>query len=279
VFQEAAEVDRLFFSSGGPLVTLSIVSHGDADKVIRLLESLHAWERDISYQLIVTDNLGDDLPPLDGHAGIPVTILRNQRPLGFARNHNQAFRSAGTKYFCVLNPDIFFEQAVFGHLIAMLEKDQADIVAPLIVDANTVVQDSFRALPTPFDLVRRKLPGYIFTLIPRDADGLIKPDWMAGMFLLLKSEAYRRLGGFDERYRIYFEDVDLCTRARLAGLKLLVDPEVRVQHSARRASRSEFRYLLWHIQSALRFFVSPVYRQALRIRSSSEALAHDAGRR
>jgi N-acetylglucosaminyl-diphospho-decaprenol L-rhamnosyltransferase len=257
-------MDQAFPPAIKSLVTLSIVSHGDAEKVALLLESLHSCEQNSQFRVILTDNLGNDLPAIDNPAGVSITILRNQRPRGFASNHNQAFRLAETKYFCILNPDVLFEQAVFRRLIALLETDKADIVAPLIVDPGAVVQDSFRVLPTPLNIVRRKLPGYRFVPIPADADGLARPDWMAGIFLLLKSESYKKLGGFDERYRFYFEDVDLCTRARLAGLKLLVDTGIQVQHSARHASRKNFRYLLWHIQSAIRFFSSPVFTQALR---------------
>jgi N-acetylglucosaminyl-diphospho-decaprenol L-rhamnosyltransferase len=251
---------------GGARLTISIVSHGDGEKIVHLLESLHSWERSIPYRLVITDNLGDDLPPLESREGMPVSVLRNRHPRGFASNHNQAFRSVETEFFCVLNPDVLFEQAVFEHLVAVLEANEADVVAPLIIDSYGNVQDSFRTLPTPIELVRRQIPGYHFTPLPPDSDGLVRPDWMAGMFLLMKSEVFRRLGGFDEGYRFYFEDVDICTRARLAGLKLLVDPNVRVQHVGRRASRTDLRYLLWHVQSAMRFFGSPVYRQALRTR-------------
>ena len=67
----------------------------------------------------------------------------------------------------------------------------------------------------------------------------------------------------DEKYRLYFEDVDFCTRARLKGMKLLVDPQIQVRHDAQRSSRRKLYYLFLHTQSALRFFTSPVYRQAL----------------
>jgi N-acetylglucosaminyl-diphospho-decaprenol L-rhamnosyltransferase len=245
------------------LVTLSIVSHGDAEKIGRLLKSLRTCEQNSQFQVILTDNLGDNLPSFDSSTETSFEILRNHHPRGYAWNHNQAFRLVKTPYFCILNPDVLFEQEVFGRLLALLETDKADIVAPLIVDSNAVVQDSFRSLPTPLEIVRRKIPGYRSAPIPADADGLLRPDWMAGIFLLLKSETYRKIKGFDEKYRLYFEDVDLCTRARLEGLKLLVDTSIRIQHDAQRASSKNFRYLIWHMQSAFRFYTSPVYRQAL----------------
>ena len=139
------------------------------------------------------------------------------------------------------------------------------MIAPKIVDENGTAQDSFRALPSPFEIIRRRLPGYKFKPYQPDHDGLIRPDWLAGMFWLMDSDVYRKLGGMDERYRLYFEDVDFCTRARLAGMKILVDARAQIRHDAQRSSRKNPYYLFLHIWSAIRFFTSPVYRQILRI--------------
>ncbi len=97
------------------------------------------------------------------------------------------------------------------------------------------------------------------------AGALLRPDWIAGIFMLMRRATFARLGGFDPRYRMYFEDVDLCTRARLMGLRILVDTDLRLQHDPRHASRRAGRHLLWHIQSGLRFFASDVYRRARRL--------------
>jgi GT2 family glycosyltransferase len=186
--------------------------------------------------------------------------------MGFAENHNRAFQIADGKYFAILNPDLLFEQPVFKRLIDSLDTHQADLIAPQIVDENGAIQDSFRALPTPSEIIRRRLPGYQFKPFQPDNEGLIHPDWMAGMFWLMKADTYRQLGGMDERYRLYFEDVDFCTRARLKGMKLLVNSRVQVRHDAQRSSRKKMFYLFLHTRSAVRFFASPVYRQALRLR-------------
>lgn len=248
-----------------PLLTISIVSHRDAEKVARLLGSLQEHEPQARrFQILLTDNLKDDLPAFDSLPWHSLHILRNPQPQGFAKNHNQAFEQAEGNYFAILNPDLVFAQPVFERLIARLREGHADLIAPLIVDENGKVQDSFRPLPTPFELVRRRLPGYRFEAVPPGGDGMIRPDWMAGMFLLMRSETYRQLGGMDERFRLYFEDVDFCARARLRGMKIGVDAQVRVRHDAQRSSRRNFYYLFLHIRSAARFFTSPVYRQARR---------------
>ena len=246
-----------------PLVTLSIVSHGDAQKVEQLLESLDRYEQADQFQVIITDNLGNNIPELNGLKWQSLAIIRNKKPLGFARNQNQAFQSALGKYFCIINPDVLFEQEVFSTLIQWLENRQADLVAPLIVDASATPQDSYRNFPTPTDMIRRRLPGYRFEPPAVDTTGLVRPEWIAGMFMLMASKTFRGLSGFDEKYHLYFEDVDFCARAGLAGLELLVDTNVHVRHDAQRASRKKMMYLLWHIQSAIRFFISPVYKKLI----------------
>lgn len=253
------------------LITISVVSHGDADKIGRLLTSLQNHEPDTSrFQIILTDNLGKELPEFDPVPWASLHILRNRVPLGFAHNHNNAFKIAHGRWFAIINPDLVFEQPVFSKLLERLH-DTHTILAPHIVDKTGQVQDSFRSLPTPLELIRRRLPGYRFEELETDRDGFIHPDWIAGMFLLMNCEVYRKLGGMNERYRLYFEDVDFCTRAKLAGMKILVDTQVRVRHDAQRSSRTHMFYLLLHTQSAFRFFASPVYRQArLKMRLSGK---------
>lgn len=250
-------------NANSPLVTLSIVSHGDAKKIIQLLDSLDKHERVDQFQIVITDNLGEHLLEAECQNWRSVTIVHNKKPLGFALNHNNAFQLALGTYFCVLNPDILFEQEAFSPLIKLLDMGQADIVSPLLVDAHAVPQDSFRDFPTPFEIIRRRLPGYHFIPPSMDIKGLVRPDWIAGTFMLMKSDTYREIKGFDERYRLYFEDVEFCARAQLAGLKLIVDTNVRVQHNAHHASRKKLIYLLWHLQSAVRFFTSPTYKKTL----------------
>jgi N-acetylglucosaminyl-diphospho-decaprenol L-rhamnosyltransferase len=236
-----------------------------------LLASLQRHEPDTKrFQLILTDNLKNDLPEFDPSPWASLQILRNERPRGFADNHNRAFESASGEYYAILNPDLIFEGPVFDGLKTSLHAHDADLIAPKIVDESGHLQDSFRPLPTPFEIIRRRLPGYHFQPPHPGEDGLIHPDWIAAMFWLMPSELYRSLNGMDERYRLYFEDVDFCTRARLGGYKIIVDPDFSVRHDAARSSRSKMYYLFLHTQSALRFFTSQVYRQARRKRPSND---------
>ena len=79
-------------------------------------------------------------------------------------------------------------------------------------------------------------------------------EWVGGMFMLFSSSAYAQIAGFDERYFMYVEDVDVCTRLWNAGLKVMACPCAVVIHEARRASRRSWGHLRWHITSLLRYF-------------------------
>jgi GT2 family glycosyltransferase len=75
---------------------------------------------------------------------------------------------------------------------------------------------------------------------------------------------FAALGGFDERYFMYYEDVDLCARVREAGLDVRLDPAARAVHAAQRDSHRRPRYLAWHLRSMLRFWTSAAYASARR---------------
>lgn len=247
-----------------PLISLSIVSHTDAHKVSRLLETLQIHEQPKRFQLILTNNVASDLIEIDTTLWADVTIIRNQRPLGFAQNHNRAFALAQGDFFCVINPDVTFRESVFDALTSALYAQAADIIAPSAVDSRRKIQDTFRSLPTPASLVFRQIRDHKPEQATPNQQGLIYPDWIAGTFLLMRARVYQILGGFDERYWLYFEDVDLCTRARLLGLKPALDPRISIHHDAQRTSHIKLKYLFWHLQSALRFFSSKTYKVAKR---------------
>ena len=132
------------------------------------------------------------------------------------------------------------------------------LAAPCIHNSSGQLEDSARKFPSPWRiahrvLTRRRKRDYV---APSTA---LHPDWVAGMFMLLRSPVYQQMGGFDERYFLYYEDVDLCARIRLAGLDIVQLPLPGVVHDAQRASHRNPTYLRWHVGSMLRFFCSGVF--------------------
>ena len=236
------------------LASVSIVSHGQANLVGHLLADLARCDG-VPLEVILTLNLDESLPfPEDGHP-FPLKVIRNPRPKGFGANHNAAFRRCQGAYFCVLNPDIHLAADPFPGLIRELQAPQVGVVAPRIVNPGGETEDSARRFPTALSLLRKAL-GQAARLDYEIATVPLSPDWVAGMFMLFRSEIFAEMGGFDERYFLYYEDVELCRRLRRHGYDVRLDPTVTAVHDARRESRRSLRHMRWHLASILRFLLS-----------------------
>lgn len=240
-------------------VSISIVSHQQAPLVGSLLGDLARHCDPTQLEVLLTLNLPELLDFDLAQFPFPVVLIHNPQPLGFAANHNQAFARASGQYFCVLNPDIRFSHDPFMPLLTALRREPAvGVVAPRVLDGNGQTEDSARRFPSPLTILQKAL-GLGGRGIYAMDDQPIYPDWAGGMFLLFPRVVFASLHGFDTRYFLYYEDVDLCARLRLAGYRVLVTPAATVVHAARRDSHRKWRYLRWHVSSMLRFFASPVY--------------------
>jgi N-acetylglucosaminyl-diphospho-decaprenol L-rhamnosyltransferase len=241
-------------------LTASVVSHRQASLVNRLVADLIRNAGPQLKRLVVTVNVPEPEPVRAERASFDIVVVHNDRPRGFGANHNRAFRQCDTDWFAVLNPDIRLPYDALGLLLAT-SKPHDGLIAPLIMNADGSPADAARRLPTPLQVATRRLMRH---RAGPDPDY----EWLAGMCLVLKSEAFKSLGGFDERYFMYCEDTDLCLRMQLAGWSLRHVTDVRLVHEARRASHNSLRHLLWHVGSLVRLWTSAPYWSYLRRRRS-----------
>jgi GT2 family glycosyltransferase len=235
-------------------VTVSIVSHGHGALVTSLLADLAAHCK-ATIEVILTLNIPESLTVGDGNYPFRLKLIRNEVQKGFGANHNAAFLHCMTGYFCVLNPDVRIDGDPFALLVDELRKPKVGVTAPRILNPAGGDEDSARRFPTPRSIAR-KLFGTAARLDYRIGQQTLSPDWVAGMFMLLRSEVFRELDGFDERYYLYYEDVDLCRRLRRRGYDVRLVPRVGVIHDARRESRRSARHLRWHFASMMRYFLT-----------------------
>ena len=245
-------------------ISVSIVSHNHAPLVIQLLQDLRSCSAP-GIEVLITLNTAEAFPLDPGQYPFPVTIIRNEVKKGFGANHNAAFNMARGEYFCVLNPDIRFAANPFPGLLRLFDNPKVAIVAPRVVNPEGLTEDSARPFPRPTCILRKALghpecARYPDNGIPSD------PDWVAGMFMLIRSSVFRALNGFSSRYYMYYEDVDLCARARLMGWDIGYQPDANVIHDARRDSHKKLKFMMWHLTSMLRFMASGVARRAMRMR-------------
>lgn len=234
-----------------PEVTVSIVSHRQNSFVNRLLDDLRRVCA-TPVELTVTENAPDATPiSPTAHVG-PISVRRNACPRGFGANHNAAFEHCRTAYFCVCNPDIHLVQDPFPRLLDALRDPRAAIAGPLVRDPDGTVEDSARRFPTAATLLRKLVWAARGPDYPIDR-GAVDVDWVAGMFQVFRSDAFREVGGFDEAFFLYYEDVDICARLRARGRRVTFEPGAEVVHAAQRASRADPRMARHHFASALRF--------------------------
>lgn len=235
------------------LLSLSIVSHQHGALVHELLRDVERCREKV--EVLLTINVAESLPFQPDSFGFPVKLIVNPLPRGFGANHNAAFRQSSGGYFCVLNPDIRFDADPFPALRRALDNETIGVAAPVVLSPAGEIEDSARKYPTLLS-VARKAFARSPTLDYAIGEEPFSPDWVAGMFMLFRRDVFARAGGFDERYFLYYEDVDLCRRLRGLGYHVQLVPAARAVHDARRHSHANFRHLAWHMASLLRYLSS-----------------------
>ena len=138
----------------GDQVTVSIVSHGHCVILSNLLTQISGLESPIAH-VIITHNMPSDLVINESSFFFQITVIRNKFALGFGANHNQAFKYCGTEHFCVLNPDVEFSEEPFNELINCLKDQSIGIAAPIVLDKDGVIEDSYRKFSTPLLILKK----------------------------------------------------------------------------------------------------------------------------
>jgi hypothetical protein len=231
--------------------------------ILSLLEDLKELGRN-DFEVILTWNLSKESIPITPEKfPYKVVSIVNRTPNGFAANHNAAFKRSRGLNFVVLNPDIRLVDDPFDQLSEVLKKVPRAICAPVIVDCNDDREDSARFFPTPWFLAKKAV-AKLFRMklaLPKISarENLLHPEWIAGMFMVIPRRLFEELGGFSEKYFLYYEDVDLCLRARLRNIDIVVTEKAKAVHNAQRESHKNARFFAWHLKSAMRFFCSWAY--------------------
>lgn len=243
----------------GDGLVVSIVSHGHAQQVCVLLRQLAELCGASVARVVLTLNVPEpELPYAAPPGGWPfaLQIVRNASPLGFGANHNRALAGAQERFVCVLNPDVLLlpaEADAMAALCRVAAGDAVGIAYPVQVDAAGVEQDSRRELTTPLSLLQRRL-------LRRKPQ---RCDWVNAACVVLPTQVWHAVAGFDESFFMYCEDVDLSLRVQLGGWALAAAP-VRIVHAGQRASSRQWLHFKWHVRSLWTLWQSPAYAKARR---------------
>jgi GT2 family glycosyltransferase len=170
--------------------------------------------------------------------------------VGFGRGINQAVAASTADRVLVMNPDCQLSPGALALLTARLDADsQCAVVAPRILNPDGTPQGNARGDPDMLtglfgrtSALRRTLPSLdvarrnVITAAANDQAIIV--DWVSGACMLVKRDAFVAVGGFDERYFMYWEDADLCRRLRLRGYTIRYVPAASAVHRAGQSSRT-----------------------------------------
>ncbi|CAG9255601.1 Glycosyltransferase [Paraburkholderia unamae] len=235
-------------------------------------ERLRASVPESTFVLFLVDNGGlrDVHDAIDrlGEQGVVCQLLTGHGNVGYGRGHNLAIERAQTDFHLILNPDIDLEDEALVAACAFFHGHaEAGLLAPWIGDDTGDQQYLCRRYPTLIDLIARGfLPALLrdsmfATHLARyemrdviDGSSIVwDPPIISGCFMLFRTSVLKRLGGFDPRYFLYFEDYDLSLRSH-ALARVAYVPASRVVHHGGGAARKGFVHIRMFAVSAFRFF-------------------------
>jgi N-acetylglucosaminyl-diphospho-decaprenol L-rhamnosyltransferase len=241
-------------------LTISVVSHGHSALILTLAKQIASTSLHRNIKLVITINSPELDDELDANAFAltsltNVVLLKNSTPKGFGANHNQAFQNCETAFFCIINPDIELTKEPFVSLLNALSVSGVGLTYPRQVDGRNTSLDFERELASPVSIAQRHLFGQ-----RHQFNGDKPVHWVNGAFMMFKSSAFRDLGGFDERFFMYCEDVDICLRMQLAGYRLARADATVIHHTQRKTLKNP-KHLAWHVRSLLRLWNSDAYKE------------------
>ncbi len=225
-----------------------IVNFASWPLTVRCIESLRATGYG-GFEVVVVDNDREEPPELPPG----VRLIRNHENLGFARACNRGISASSGDLVVLINPDSLVRSGFFEEVEAFFEENPSTgIAGPKILDEGGELQLSARREVSPLSglLGRTSLLTRLFSkssLVKRQFPALkslespARVDWVSGACMVVRRRALEEIGPFDGRFFMYFEDADLCRRAREAGWSVSYLPHVAVVHAAGGSSQSQPR--------------------------------------
>lgn len=184
----------------------------------------------------------------------------HEKNIGFGAGHNTALRKClnDSTYHIILNPDVFFGGEVLDELFSFCEEHPSTALAmPKILYPNGELQYLCKLLPTPADWFARRfiknMNSERFELRQSGYDQILNVPYLSGCFMFIRMKALGKVGFFDERFFLYCEDTDLCRRLH-NEFDTIYYPKVFVFHEHQKQSYKNYRMLLVHISSAIKYF-------------------------
>ncbi|MDI6778043.1 MAG: glycosyltransferase family 2 protein [Patescibacteria group bacterium] len=225
------------------LLTIQIVNYNSRENLEACLRSI---EENVSgqgsIQVVVINNDREKLDIFSG--GVKPDIIEKNENIGFGKAHNLGLGTARGKYILFLNPDTKIFPSAVEKLASIFPADEKiGIVGPVHIGGEGAAEEEcFGTRKTPLSTIGAKISR---AGKQPAAEEIFETDWVSGGAMMIRKDLFSELGGFDENYFMYFEDVDLCLRAKKKGWKVAVHPKAKIFHKSGQSfsdSREKKRY-------------------------------------
>ncbi|NIP44853.1 MAG: glycosyltransferase [candidate division Zixibacteria bacterium] len=248
------------------LTSIIIINYNTPELTSKLLASVHEYCQEDDFDIILIDNASNDSSIQDFQADYPdVSLIKNENNIGFARAANQGAQKSDGEYLWFLNSDCELTMPIMGVLKDAMAKDpNAAAVTPKTVDIHGNFHSVCRNFPDHKNIIfsrgslLSRIPGldkYARTYTLEDFAEMTRVDAIAATAMLIRKEDFELVGGFDERFFLYFEDTDLCLRLNREGRYCYYVPEAEIIHRFQASSRSAARRIRHHHRSAMEYFL------------------------
>ena len=250
-----------------PALAVVVVNHNAGAYLERCLASVEAAAAGLPTEILLVDNASTDGSAVRAEETHPgVTFLHNTDNRGFAAAANQGVRATAAPFVFLLNPDAEVIGGSFDAIRKVAEKrPRAGAIGVLVRNTDRSLQPSARKVPGLGEALGHAFVGPFapnnrwsrsYTMAGWDRTSEREVEWVSGSAVLLRRVAFEEVDGFDEGFFMYVEDVDLCTRLRDRGWRVLFSPELEVVHATGVSARARFRSLAFeHSRSIYRYYV------------------------
>ena len=251
------------------MIDLIIVNYKSTDFLHTCLSSVYDNLNGTRVNVHVFDNGSHDHVDLIKTNYPNTSLTKHHRNLGFSGGVNRVIAKTSSPYIVILNPDTVIFDDFFESVVGFMEKNsEVGILGPKVLDNDQCIQGSARAFPTfrsalfgRKSLLTRLFPGSRFTcanILSNLSDGKtpMEVDWVSGACMVVKRKALDDVGLLDERFFLYWEDVDWCKRMWDKGWKVTYYPQATIQHTVGGSSeRNLIRSVFEFHKSAYTYFV------------------------
>lgn len=247
-------------------LTIAIVNWNTGRFLGCCLDSISGQPSDLACEMVVVDNASSDGSTAAISAFPKVRLILNQENLGFARASNQALQEAHGRYFLLLNPDTEVRPGALEAMVTFMdEHPDAGALGCQLLNPNGTIQVSCGHFPNLANMAleslglsrlypkSKRVARFKMTYWSHDEEREV--DQPSGACLMIRRAAWEQVGPLDERFFMYFEEVDLCYRLKKAGWRIFFTPRAQVVHYGGGSSRQhiDVRVVVLY-QSLIRFF-------------------------